>query len=61
MNTMLKGNGNIIAQIKKFAQDIQRSGKDPQIILDELIKSGKYTNEQIEQAKKMAQMFIGKM
>lgn len=61
MNTMLKGNGNLLSQIRQFAKDLERSGKDPQALLDELLKSGKYTNEQVEQAKKMAQMFMGKL
>lgn len=64
MNTMLKGNntnGNLLSQIRQFANELKRSGKSPEQMLNELMASGKYTNEQIEQAKRFAKMFIGKV
>lgn len=65
MNTMLKGNGsnngNLISQIKKFANELKKSGKSPEQMLNELMASGKYSQQQIEQAKRLANMFIGKI
>jgi len=67
MNTMLKGfggnngSGNILSQIRQFADNLKKSGKDPNQLLNELMASGKYTQEQIEQAKRLAQMFSGKL
>lgn len=66
MNTMLKGFGrksgnNLLSQINQFAEELKQSGKDPNQVLNELLTSGKYTKEQVEQAKRMAQMFLGKI
>lgn len=64
MNTMLRkrtGNNNsqnnILVQFNTFAENIKRSGKDPQAILNELVNSGQVTQEQLENAKKMAKQF----
>lgn len=64
MNTMLRkrtGNNNsqnnILVQFNTFAENIKRSGKDPQAILNELISSGQVTQEQVDNAKKMAKQF----
>ena len=54
-----QNNQNLISQIKKFANDIQSTGKSPDVLLDELIKSGRYTPSQIDNAKKMAQNLLG--
>lgn len=64
MNTMLKGNGsngNLLSQIRQFANELKKSGKSPEQMLNDLVASGKYTNEQVEQAKRFAKMFIGKI
>lgn len=65
MNTMLKGkngsNGNLLSQIKQFANELKKSGKSPEQMLNELMASGKYSQQQVEQAKNFAKMFIGKM
>lgn len=57
MNTMLRNNGNLFMQVMKFANDVKRSGKNPKAMLDDAIASGKYTKEQIENARKMAEKF----
>lgn len=54
-----QNNQNLISQIKNFANTIQASGKSPEVLLNELIKSGKYTSSQIEDAKRMAQGVMG--
>lgn len=64
MNTMLKGNGsngNLLSQIRQFANELKKSGKSPEQMLNDLVASGKYTNEQVEQAKRFAKMFVGKV
>lgn len=58
MNTMFKGqNQNIIQKFLKFRSNLLASGKDPQVMLNELVSSGKYTQEQINNAKNMAEKF----
>lgn len=59
-NSMIKNNnnnnnnGNIINDFFKFAKDFKASGKDPQKYLDELINSGKFNKNQINEAIKKA-------
>lgn len=55
---MLLQNNNLISQITQFSNELQKSGKNPEQLLNELISSGKYSQEQINQAKNMAQMAI---
>lgn len=68
-NSMIKNNnlisqvsnGNsqetLISKLVNFSNEIKASGKDPQAILDEAVKSGKYTEEQIRNATKKAEQF----
>lgn len=61
MNTMLTGRSrrmDLNSQINKFADNIKHSGKNPQELLDELIKSGKYTKEQLSQAEHLVRFFL---
>lgn len=48
---------NIISKLMNFSNEIKASGKDPKALLDEVIKSGKYTEEQIKNATKKAEQF----
>lgn len=64
MNTMLKGNGtngNLLSQIRQFANELKKSGKSPEQMLNDLMANGKYSQQQVEQAKRLAQMFVGKL
>lgn len=63
-NTMLRNpnnrnNRNLISEIRQFANNLQRTGKDPNVLLNELLASGRYSNEQVEQAKRMAKIILG--
>ena len=55
MNPLRNNNGNLLQQFLEFKKSLQ--GKDPQKVLDELMSSGKYTQEQLEWAKQKAQEF----
>lgn len=48
---------NIISKLMKFLNEIKASRKDPKALLDEAMKSGKYTEEQIKNATKKAEQF----
>lgn len=54
-----RNNKNLISEIKQFADNLQRSGKDPNVLLNELLASGRFSNEQVEQAKRMAKLLLG--
>lgn len=45
----------LIQQFNEFKRNI--NGKDPKKILNELLSSGRYTQEQVNQAKTMAEQF----
>ena len=51
----LMNNGNMFQQFQQFKKMMQ--GKDPQKVLNELVSSGKYSQQQVEQAKRMAEQF----
>ena len=51
----LMNNGNMFQQFQQFKKMMQ--GKDPQKVLNELVSSGKYTQQQVEQANRMAEQF----
>lgn len=56
--------GNVIqmmSQFNEFKNMLKKSGKDPKQVLDELIKSGKVTKEQVENAKQLAEYLKGIM
>lgn len=54
-------NGNsqetLISKLVNFSNEIKASGKDPETLLDEALKSGKYTEEQVQIATKKAKQF----
>lgn len=68
-NSMIKNNnlisqvsnGNsqetLISKLVNFSNEIKASGKDPETLLDEALKSGKYTEEQVQIATKKAKQF----
>lgn len=56
MKLMNQPNQNLISQISEFAKNLQKSGKDPEQLLNELLRSGKYTPSQIENARNLAQL-----
>lgn len=63
MNTMFQNlqNGmNLINQIQRFAQNIKTSGQNPEAILNQLIQSGKVNQQQLNQARALAEMFAKK-
>lgn len=62
MNTMIRNSSqnNFMKNFGIFAENIKKSGKNPQSMIDELISSGKITKEQYEQAKKLASFILGK-
>lgn len=65
MNTMLKNNNNfsqnnIMNKFNDFIQEIKRTNKTPEQLLNEVIKSGKFSNQQIEQAKMLASLICKK-
>lgn len=51
-------NQNLISQISNFANQIKQSGKSPEQLFDEVLKSGKYSDNQISEAKKKAEMVM---
>lgn len=49
-------------QFNEFKTMLQKSGKDPAVLLDQMIKSGQVSQQQLDQAKQMANMaksFLG--
>lgn len=63
MNTMFTNRNSNQNELKsnffKFAEEIRKSGKNPKQMLDDAINSGKFTPEQINQARTMANLFSG--
>jgi len=45
-----------LQQFNQFKEMLQKSGKDPAVLLDQMVKSGQVTQQQLEQAKQMAEM-----
>lgn len=52
---------NFMSQFNQFRQQIQQQGINPQQQVQELLRSGKMSQQQFEQLKAMAQMLSGKM
>jgi len=50
-------NNNLQSQFRQFADNLKRSGKDPQELLNELMASGKYSQADLNRAKTMASQF----
>ena len=63
MNTMFQNNqnSNLLQQISNFADNLKKRGQNPQVLLDQLVKSGKVSQEQLNRATMMAKMFQGKI
>ena len=59
-NTPAIPNSNPIQMLKQFAEfKKQLQGRDPQVIVQELLKSGKMSQAQFEQLKRQAQSLQG--
>ena len=52
---------NMMNQFQQFRNQIQQQGVDPQQQVQELLRSGRMSQQQFEQLKAMASMFSGKM
>lgn len=52
---------NMMNQFQQFRNQIQQQGIDPQQQVQELLRSGRMSQQQFEQLKAMASMFSGKM
>lgn len=55
MNPLRNNRGNMLQQFLDFKKSLQ--GRDVNQIYNQVVNSGKYTPEQIEEAKRMAQQF----
>lgn len=64
MNTMLKNSQNstsLLSQFNKFCDEFKKSGQDPNVVLNQLLSSGKVTKDQLEKAKMLAKLFGGQL
>lgn len=52
---------NMMQQFQQFKQQIQQQGIDPQKQVQELLRSGRMSQQQFEELKQIASMFSGKM
>ena len=52
---------NMMNQFQQFRNQIQQQGIDPQRQVQELLRSGRMSQQQFEQLKTMASMFSGKI
>ena len=51
-------NSNLLQLMQQFSQFKQQiKGKDPQKMLNALLSSGRFTQSQVDEAKRMAQQF----
>lgn len=46
-----------INQFQQFAEQFKKTKQDPQTVIDQLVQSGKVTQEQLNQATQMANTF----
>ena len=53
-------NGDILSEFLGFKKRIENSGKDPQTMLNELVASGKVSQQQLNRAKTLASVFANK-
>lgn len=61
MNTMLNGNSrNLISQINNFKKQIEQSGKSPEQLLNDLVSSGKVSQDQLNGAINMAKLILNR-
>lgn len=64
MNTMFKNSQNsisLLSQFNKFVSDFKKSGQNPEVVLNQLISSGKVSQEQLDRAKMLASLFSGQL
>ena len=54
------GNGDMLSEFLGFKKRIENSGKDPQTMLNELIASGKVSQQQLKRARSLATVFANK-
>lgn len=57
-NNYPSDNGNILNNFNQFRNQIIASGKNPQAILNDLISSGKVTQEQVNKATEIAKSLM---
>lgn len=55
MNPLRNNTGNLLQRFQEFKKTM--NGKDPQKVYNQLINSGRYTQEQINWAKQQAESF----
>lgn len=64
MNTMFKNSQNsisLLSQFNKFVSDFKKSGQNPEVVLNQLVSSGKVSQEQLDRAKMLASLFSGQL
>ena len=54
------GNGDLMSQFASFKKQIEASGKDPQMLLNEMLASGKVSPTMLNKAKTLATVFANK-
>ena len=54
------GNDDMLSQFMGFKKRIENSGRDPQTMLNELVASGKVSQQQLNRAKTLATVFANK-
>lgn len=54
-------NGDMVSQFMQFKKQIEASGKDPQMLLNELLASGKVPPAMLNKAKTLATVFANKL
>lgn len=52
-----KTSSNILQQFNQFKSQLESTGKSPEVILNDLINSGKITKEQLDKATSLAKMY----
>lgn len=48
---------SMLSKIRQFSDNLKATGKNPEMLLRELVNSGKVSHEQLQQAKTMAELF----
>ena len=60
MATGSRQTGDLLSQFLSFKKDIENSGRDPNTMLNELLASGKVSQQQLNKAKTLAAVFANK-
>ena len=58
MKLMNQNNPNLISAVSNFARELSKTGKSPEQLFNEVASSGKYSKNEIEQAKQKAQSIM---